>query len=67
MLTKRKRWWARLWRWALAYFHLNLKVVCEESASMGVADYHDYTDTEDGQPCHMTTLRCKRCGKHFII
>jgi hypothetical protein len=30
-------------------------------------DYHDYPDDIDGEPCHMTFLTCKRCGKRFLI
>lgn len=57
----------RLWRWFLARFRLNLRVVCEESAGMGLADYHDYPDTSSGQPFHLGTDVCRRCGKEFVM
>lgn len=57
-----------LWRWFLARFRLNLKVVCEESRNLdGWSDYHDYPDDELGTPSHFIYLTCKRCGKHFYI
>lgn len=55
----------RLWRWFLAYFRIDLDVVCEESK--GDKDYHDYPDSIDGYPDHMVDLQCKRCGKAFRI
>ncbi len=56
------------WRWFLAFFRLNLKIVCEESVGRGLNnDYHDYHDTKEGQPWHFTTLVCARCGKEFVI
>jgi hypothetical protein len=54
-------------RWLLATFRLNLRFVCEESASKGLIDFHDYTDDESGEPWHMYAMKCKRCGKKFII
>ena len=57
----------RLWRKLLASLRLDLQVVCEESAGWGLVDYHDYPDTEHGQPFHMGTDRCKRCGKEFTM
>lgn len=57
----------RFWRWLLAYFRLNLRVVCEESAGMGRADYHDYHDDAAGMPSHFVPLKCERCGKEFLI
>lgn len=57
----------RLYRWCLARYRLNLKVVCEESVGLGLADYHDYPDSEHGQPWHFCTMKCKRCGKEFAI
>ena len=51
----------------MARFRLDLKIVCEESAKMNEIDYHDYPDSIDGIPCHFATLKCKRCGKGFII
>ena len=58
----------RLYRWFMARFRLNLRIVCEESAGKGwYDDYHDYKDDVGSQPYHFVTLRCKRCGKEFII
>ncbi len=58
----------RLWRWFLARFRLNLKVVCKESEGLDEhMDYHDYPDDELGTPDHMVLMTCKRCGKRFYI
>ena len=57
----------RLWRGFLARFHLSDAAVCELSEGLGLADYHDYDDTEDGQPWHFVELECRRCGKRFLI
>jgi len=54
-------------RWFLARFRLNLRIVCEESAGKGVIDFHDYSDSIDGEPRHMVPVQCKRCGKKFLI
>jgi len=54
-------------RWFLARFRLNMRIVCEESASKGLIDFHDYPDGIDGQPWHMIPIECKRCGKKFLI
>jgi hypothetical protein len=57
-----------IWRWFLARFHLNLRVVCEESARYGPHDdYHDYPDDVLGEPAHFVALHCRRCGKEFFI
>lgn len=56
-----KRWLRKL----IAFFRLNLTIVCEESR--GDRDYHDYPDDELGEPWHMIPLKCKRCGKEFMI
>lgn len=53
--------------WFLAYFHLSNKIVCQMSKNKGLVDYHDYDDSELGLPAHFVPLRCKRCGKEFII
>lgn len=58
-----KRWY----RWLLAVFHLSESAVCEFSRGLGPDDYHDYDDTEEGQPYHFVLLTCKRCGKTFYI
>jgi hypothetical protein len=58
----------KLYRWFLARFRLNLRVVCEESVGLDMwNDYHDYPDTEHQMPDHFTVMRCKRCGKEFTI
>lgn len=57
----------RLWRWFQARFRLDLDLVCELSKGMDRHDYHDYPDTEHGQPDHFVPLVCKRCGKEFWI
>lgn len=57
----------RILRWFLAITHLNQRAVCEESAGMGLADYHDYYDDEEGLPLHFCTLTCRHCGKKFTI
>jgi hypothetical protein len=57
----------RLCRWFLARFHLSDSAVCELSKGMGMSDYHDYPDDEIGDPMHFCTMKCKRCGKDFII
>lgn len=55
----------RAWRLFLAFFRLDLEVVCQ--MSRGVHDFHDYPDDIYGYPWHMATLHCKRCGKAFEI
>lgn len=55
----------RLRLWFLATFHLDDAAVCE--MSQGPRDYHDYQDSEFGQPFHFCTMPCKRCGKQFSI
>ncbi len=57
----------KLWRWFLAQFRLNLRVVCEESIGMGPFDYHDYPDADPPLPYHFVELKCVRCGKGFRI
>jgi hypothetical protein len=57
----------RIWGRFLAWSHLSEKAVCDRSRGMGLADYHDYGDDEHGTPWHMGLLRCKRCGKYFMI
>lgn len=58
----------KLWQLFLAYFRLSDKAVCEQSKGKGPYDcYHDYPDTEDGEPWHMIEVKCKRCGKGFYI
>jgi hypothetical protein len=58
----------RLWRWFLARFRISLRAVCEMSEGRGPHDdFHDYPDTEEGQPYHFAELTCKRCGKNFYM
>lgn len=58
----------RLWRRFLAFYRINLQVVCEESRGKGLIDYHDYDDDALGSfMCHMATLKCVRCGKEFTV
>lgn len=57
----------RCWLWFLAFFHLDNEAVCRLSEGLGPRDYHDYDDDEMGVPAHFVTLRCRRCGKEFII
>ena len=58
----------RLWLWFLARFRLSELAVCEMSRGKGLRDdYHDYPDSEGGEPAHFVTLTCKRCGKEFCI
>jgi hypothetical protein len=58
----------RVWRWILARFRLDLQVVCEMSAGRGLLDdFHDYPDSEHGEPWHFVELKCVRCGKLFYI
>jgi hypothetical protein len=57
----------RLWKWFLARFRLSQKAVCEMSQGCGLFDdYHDYPD-DGGLPCHFVLMRCKFCGKEFMI
>lgn len=58
------RWWRTHW---LARLRLSEHAVCVMSRNEGVADYHDYPDSEAGVPDHFVLLRCKRCGKDFIM
>lgn len=56
----------KFWRRFLARFRLSLDAVCEESR--GERDYHDYDDDARGwQPMHFVNMRCRRCGKGFVI
>lgn len=58
----------RFWLWVLAYFHLSDYAVCEMSRGLGLhSDYHDYDDSEVGEPWHFAELTCRRCGKKFFI
>lgn len=57
----------RLVRRFIARFRINKRIVCEESATLGVIDFHDYPDTKEGEPWHMALHTCERCGKRFFI
>lgn len=63
-----RRLLARVWLWLLARFRLDMAAVCVMSCGRGLHDdFHDYPDSEDGQPFHFVTMKCKRCGKSFCI
>ncbi len=54
--------------WITGRFRLDNLAICQLSANLGPhEDYHDYHDSEHGQPDHFVPLRCKRCGKEFYI
>lgn len=57
----------KLIRKFIARLHLNNRIVCEESIGLGLVDFHDYSDSIDGEPWHFGPIECKRCGKKFII
>ncbi len=57
----------RLLDWILAFFRLSDRAVCRLSAEPGLPDYHDYPDSEAGEPVHFVPLYCSRCGKEFYI
>lgn len=62
------RWLRQFRRWYLARFRLDLAMVCEMSKGRGTHDdFHDYPDSEHGQPWHFVEMKCKRCGKAFYI
>lgn len=57
----------KLIRKIIAILRLSDKIVCEESAGMGLYDYHDYPDSIEGEPWHFIGMECKRCNKKFIM
>ena len=58
----------RTWRRLLAASRLSPTAVCQESASLGPYDYHNYRDDVDGATwCAEGGARCKRCGKRFRL
>lgn len=58
----------RWYRWFLARFRLNLRVVCEESAGLGPHDdFHDAPDAGEDFYYDFVLLKCKRCDKDFYI
>ena len=57
----------RFLMWFLAFFRLNDYAICKMSRGKGMRnDYHDYPDDNQG-PAHFVTLKCRRCGKEFLI
>lgn len=52
--------------WFLAWFRLDLDMVCKLSHGR-TRDFHDYPDDIIGEPWHFGPLTCKRCGKEFYI
>jgi hypothetical protein len=58
----------RGWRRFLALTRLSSTAVCEESASLGCYDYHNYADDVDAPPWYTEGgAQCKRCGKRFRL
>lgn len=56
------------WQWFLAEFRLNQRAICGQSVGRGLFnDYHDYRDDAIGEPFHFVVMRCKHCGKSFMI
>ena len=51
----------------LAFFRIDLNVVCEMSKDKGHYDFHDYPDDIYGEPWHFYLMTCKRCGKRFYL
>ena len=56
----------RMWLYILAFFRLSNFAICQMSKGT-LSDFHDYSDSVEGQPFHFTELVCKRCGKRFYI
>jgi hypothetical protein len=54
-----------LYTWFLAFFRLDLSAVCVMAAKG--YDYHDYPDTDHGEPWHMIEETCVRCGRKFYV
>jgi hypothetical protein len=54
-------------KWFRARILRRPDAVCALSVGKGLADYHDYPDSVEGQPWHFHELTCKRCGKRFGI
>ena len=50
-----------------AFFHIRQKDVCELSKYAGLHDYHDYYDSVTGQPWHFFVMKCRYCGKAFVM
>ena len=57
----------KAWIRFLAWSHLSEKAVCEMSKGMGLCDYHDWVDDDAGQPWNFDLMKCRRCGKKFMI
>lgn len=63
-----KLWLRDIWQRSLAYWRLDLGLVCELSRGLPEdADYHDFPDSLLGHPWHFYTHTCRRCGKQFTI
>lgn len=60
-------WWRWSWLYWLAKFRLSQYAVCTMSDDLGADDFHDYPDSIEGEPFHMTLLTCRHCGKQFTI
>lgn len=55
-------------KFLLAYFRLNKRMVCEMSKDCAADDdFHDYPDATLPYPLHFHTFCCARCGKEFTI
>ena len=57
----------KLLKLIIAFFRLDLNVVCEMSKGRGHFDFHDYRDSDLGAPWHFIPPQCVRCGKTFHI
>lgn len=58
-------WLRTRWKRFLAFYRLDLKLVCEMSDDEH--EYHDYMDDVACQPWHFVRLECARCGRRFYI
>lgn len=61
-------WVLHYWGLTLAWLHWSDKEVCWNSQDRGLYDdFHDWRDSEIGEPLSFYTHTCKRCGKEFCI
>jgi len=59
---------ARMMRRFSAITRLSLSAVCEESAELGLDDYHTFVDDEGGAVWSTQGgAFCKRCGKKYRL
>lgn len=65
MVTLR-RTMSRTWKRFLAWAHLDLNAVCEESRGMPLDDYHSHEDDPQGHAFHLGLMQCERCNKYFM-